>query len=66
MAMNKLHQIITHPYFSYAYVFVIIFCIISLLFLPQGHPIVPYAVVIGVIMFGLHRYRRQLLKKRQP
>ncbi len=61
--MNKLKQIIIHPYFSYAYVFVVVFCIISLLTLPQGDPVVICAVIAGIVMFGLHRYRKHLLKK---
>lgn len=62
--MNKLQKIIIHPYFSYLYVFVVIFCIICLLVLPQGHPLMTYAVSAGLAMFVLHRYRRYLLSRR--
>lgn len=61
--MNKIQKIIAHSYFAYAYVFVVVFCIISLLFLPKGHPVIPVAVIVGVVMYILHRYRRRLLKK---
>ncbi|SEL78184.1 hypothetical protein [Parapedobacter koreensis] len=62
--MNKLQRIITHPYFSYLYVFVVVFCIIALLVLPQGHPLITCAVSIGLILFVVHRYRKYLLKNR--
>lgn len=63
-AMNKFQKIITHPYFSYLYVFVVIFCLISLLVLPQGHPVIQYAVAGGIVLFALHQYRKYLLKHR--
>ena len=62
--MERLQKIIIHPYFSYLYVFVVIFCVISLLILPQGHPLTTYAVALGLVMFALHRYRKYLLKRR--
>lgn len=62
--MNKLQKIIIHPFFSYLYVFVVVFCIICLLVLPTGHPLVTYAVSMGLVMFVLHRYRRYLLRNR--
>ncbi len=62
--MEKLQQIITHHYFSYLYVFVVIFCVISLLVLPQGHPLITYAVAVGIAMFALQQYRKYLLKRR--
>ena len=32
--MERLHRLIKHPYFSYLYVFVVVFCLICLLALP--------------------------------
>ena len=61
--MEKLQKLIIHPYFSYVYVFVIVFCIISLLVLRHGHPLTTCAVIAGLLMFGLHRYRKYLLKR---
>ncbi len=61
--MEKLKGLIKHPYFSYLYLFVVVFCLICLLALPQGHPLTIYAVIVGVVMFALHRYRRWLLKQ---
>jgi len=61
--MEKLRQLIRHPYFSYVYVFVIVFCLICLLVLPQGHPLTTSAVIAGLLMFGLQRYRKWLLKQ---
>ncbi|MBK1438509.1 hypothetical protein JHJ32_00790 [Parapedobacter sp. ISTM3] len=61
--MKKLQQIITHPYFSYVYLFVVVFCIICLLVLPQGHPLTTGAVAVGLALFVLHRYRKYLLRK---
>ncbi|MFC3199678.1 hypothetical protein ACFOET_18820 [Parapedobacter deserti] len=63
--MNKLQQIILHPFFSYLYLFVVVFGIICLLVLPQGHPLITCAVSMGLAMFVLHRYRRYLLRKRK-
>jgi len=62
--MNKFQKIIVHPYFSYLYVFVILFCIISLLVLPPGHPLITYAVAAGIVLFVLHRYRKHLLRSK--
>ncbi|GGG78895.1 hypothetical protein GCM10007415_08740 [Parapedobacter pyrenivorans] len=62
--MEKLQKIILHPYFSYGYVFVVIFCIFSLLALPQGHPLITLGVASGLVMFALQRYRKYLLKRR--
>lgn len=61
--MGRLQSLIKHPYFSYLYVFVVVFCLICLLALPQGHPLTTCAVIAGVVMFALHRYRKWLLKR---
>jgi len=61
--MEKLKQLIKHPYFSYLYLFVVVFCLICLLVLPTGHPLTTGAVIAGVLMFVLHRYRRTLLNR---
>ncbi|MEC3878028.1 hypothetical protein [Parapedobacter sp. 10938] len=61
--MGRLQNLIKHPYFSYFYVFVVVFCLICLLTLPQGHTLTTYAVIAGVLMFVLHRYRKWLLKQ---
>lgn len=63
--MERLQHLIKHPAFSYLYVFVVVFCLICLLALPQGHTLTTYAVIAGVVLFGLHRYRKWLLKQPQ-
>ena len=62
--MERLQNLIKHPYFSYFYLFVVVFCLICLLALPKGHTLTTYAVAAGVVMFALHRYRKWLLKRR--
>lgn len=61
--MGRLHRLIKHPYFSYLYVFVVVFCLICLLALPQGHPLTTYAVIVGILMFVLQRYRKWISKR---
>lgn len=61
--MERFKHLIKHPYFSYLYVFVVVFCLICLLALPQGHLLTTYAMIAGIAMFVLHRYRKWLRKQ---
>lgn len=63
--MNKFQKLIIHPYFSYLYLFVVVFCIICLLTLPQGDSLTTYAVAAGLALFVLQRYRKYLLANKK-
>ncbi len=65
LPMNKFQKLIIHPYFSYLYLFVVVFCIICLLVLPQGDSLTTYAVSTGLVLFILHRYRKYLLANKK-
>lgn len=58
--MRGLRQLVLHPYFTYVYLFTIVFCIVALLALPAGHPFAPAAILLGIIAFILQRYRKRL------
>lgn len=61
--MHRLRKFVLHPYFSYIYLFTIVFCIVMLLALPPNDPFVMVAVALGLLIFILQQYRKHLLKK---
>lgn len=63
--MERLRQLVLHPYFSYVYLFTIVFCIVALLALPPDDPFALAAIALGVLVFILHRYRKRLLQERK-
>lgn len=63
--MQRLKQWVLHPYFSYFYLFAVVFCVVLLLALPPRDPFVFVAIALGVMVFILQRYRKRLLSKKK-
>lgn len=61
--MDRLRSLVLHPYFPYVYLFTVVFCVVALLTLPANHPFIPAAILIGIVVFVLQRYRKRLLSK---
>lgn len=55
-------QFLVSRYFTWLSVFLIIFCISSVLLLHVKHPLYIFSIVCGLLVFVLQRYRKSLLK----
>lgn len=60
--MNVFKRFLVSRYFTWLSVFLIIFCISSVLLLNVKHPLYIFSIVCGLLVFVLQRYRKSLLK----
>jgi hypothetical protein len=61
--MNLFKRFLLSRYFIYIAVFLIIFCIASVLLLDVRHPLYIFSIGCGLAVFFLQNYRKKLLRK---
>ena len=61
--MQWLQNFVLSRLFAFLSVFLIIFCIISLLILEPNHPLYIFSLACGLIIFGLQIYGKYLRKQ---
>lgn len=60
--MNLLKKFILSSYFNYLIIFLIVFCLSSVLLLDSNHPLYMASFIGAPIIFILQRYRKYLMK----
>lgn len=63
MSMNIFKRFLLSRYFTWLSVFLIVFCISSVLLLDVKHPLYIFSIGCGFLVFILQRYRKALLNK---
>lgn len=61
--MNRFQRFLISRYFTFLSVFLISFCIFSVIILDTKHPLYIFALICGVAVFILQRYRKTLIKR---
>lgn len=61
--MNSFQRFLISRNFTFLSVFMIFFCVVSLLLLNIYHPLYMFSILCGVVVFILQRYRKSLLKR---
>lgn len=61
--MNGFKRFLMSRNFTFISVIMILFSILSIVLLDQRHPLYLFAIVSGIIIFGLQQYRKVLIKK---
>lgn len=61
--MELFKRFITSRYFTFLAIFLIIFCISSVILLDVNHPLYLFSIGCGLLVFLLQRYRKSLLKE---
>jgi len=61
--MNIFKRFLLSRYFIWLTIFLIVFCLSSVLLLDSGHPLYVIAFVCAPIIFFLQRYRKTLKEK---
>ncbi|HEY1010695.1 hypothetical protein [Daejeonella sp.] len=59
--MNAFQRFLTSRFFTFLAVFLIVFCIASVLLLDVTHPLYIFSIGCGLAIFFLQRYRKKLL-----
>lgn len=59
--MDRFKGFLLSKYFTFLSIFLIIFCITSVLLLDVRHPLYLVSIVTGLTVFLLQRYRKRLL-----
>ncbi len=60
--MEMFKRFLLTRYFIYLAVFLIIFCIASVLLLDVRHPLYMFSIGCGLLVYFLMRYRKKLLR----
>ncbi len=60
--MSLFKRFLLSRYFTFISVFLIIFCIASVLLLDVRHPLYMFSIGCGISIFLLQRYKKNLLK----
>lgn len=61
--MNSFKRFLISRYFTFLSVFLITFCIASVVLLDVKHPLYIFSIGCGLLVFFLQRYRKSLLNK---
>lgn len=61
--MGVLKRFLVSSYFVYLAVFLIVFCIASVILLDVKHPLYIFSIGCGLIVYFLMNYRKKLLSK---
>ncbi len=60
--MNSFKKFILSSYFTFLTVFLIIFCLTSVLLLNPEHPLYLFSIGCGLLVFILQKYKKKLRK----
>lgn len=60
--MNMFKKFLLSRYFLWLTIFLIIFCLTSVILLDPGHPLYILAFICAPIIYLLQRYRKHLIK----
>lgn len=60
---TRFDQFLLSRYFTFISIFLVVFCIISVLVLNSSHPLYWGSFIMGIILFILQRYRKKLGKQ---
>lgn len=60
---TRFDQFLLSRYFTFISIFLIVFCLTSVLVLNSNHPLYLGSFIMGIILFVLQRYRKKLAKQ---
>jgi hypothetical protein len=60
--MNVIKQFLLSRYFLWLTIFLILFCVTSVILLDPAHPLYIFAFICAPIIYLLQRYRKRLIK----
>lgn len=61
--MNSFQRFLIGRNFTFLSVFMVFFCLFAVVILDTDHPLYIFAIVCGIAIFIMQRYRKALLKR---
>jgi len=61
--MNAFKKFLTSTYYNYLTIFLIAFCLFSVLIFEPGHPLYVFSFLCAPVILILQQYRKNLIKK---